>query len=97
MALKNIMELTGDVLIKTDYGQIQKGKDSFNGLFYVKVESIRSDKQKATAFVLFANEKIQFTKNYDFQVSVADGASNFIKQGYLYLKSLPEFANAEDC
>lgn len=33
---------------------------------------------------------------YDFVPSVEDNAPNFIKQGYEYLKTLPEFAGATD-
>lgn len=33
-------------------------------------------------------------RNYNFKPSVTIGSENFIKQGYEYLKSLPEFENA---
>jgi hypothetical protein len=36
-------------------------------------------------------------RTYDFEVSVQNGAKNFIAQGYDYLKTLPEFAGAQDC
>jgi len=32
-----------------------------------------------------------------FTPSVSDGSTNFIQQGYEYLKTLPEFADAVDC
>lgn len=35
-------------------------------------------------------------RNYNFPCSVTDDAPNFIKQGYEYLKTLPEFADAID-
>lgn len=34
---------------------------------------------------------------YNFIPSVDDLAPNFIKQGYEYLKTLPEYADAIDC
>lgn len=34
---------------------------------------------------------------YQFKPSVADDAPNYHKQGYEYLKTLPEFAGAVDC
>jgi hypothetical protein len=37
------------------------------------------------------------SKGYSFIPNVAEGSTNFIKQGYLYLKTLEEFANAIDC
>ena len=91
------MEFEGDLSIKTEYGQIAKGKDSISGVFYVKVDVIRSTKDKGSAMVTFKSDKLDFSKNYAFDVSVADGAPNFIKQAYEYLKTLPEFVNAENC
>jgi hypothetical protein len=35
-------------------------------------------------------------KKYDFTPSVANGAPNFIKQGYEYLKTLSDYADAVD-
>lgn len=35
-------------------------------------------------------------KYYDFTPDVSDGSSNFIKQGYEYIKSLPEFVDSLD-
>lgn len=37
------------------------------------------------------------TIRYAFTPSVADGAANFIKQGYEHLKTLDAFAGATDC
>jgi hypothetical protein len=97
MALKNLMEIEGDLFLKTEHGQISKGKDLIGGIFYVKVEDIRATKNKASANVSFKKDKIEFFKKYAFEVSVADNSSNFIKQAYEYLKSLPEFVNSENC
>jgi len=36
------------------------------------------------------------SNTYVFTTSVADGATNFIKQGYVYLKTLSEFSSATD-
>ena len=36
-------------------------------------------------------------KHYTFAPSVAEDASNFIKQAYEYLKTLDEFSGAIDC
>lgn len=37
------------------------------------------------------------TRLYVFTPSVDEGSENFIRQAYLYLKSLPEYASAKDC
>lgn len=36
-------------------------------------------------------------KIYHFVPSVEDNSANFIKQGYEYLKTLPEYISAIDC
>jgi hypothetical protein len=97
MALKSIFEIEGQSATITSHGPIIKGNETYSGVFYVKVENIRSNKERASAQVLFKNDKIEFFKNYSLDVSVADGAPNFIKQAYEHLKTLPEFVNAEDC
>jgi len=35
-------------------------------------------------------------ESYEFVPNIQDGSDNFIKQGYEYLKTLPEFSNALD-
>lgn len=45
----------------------------------------------------FVEESQVFGAQYSFTPSVQDGAKNFIAQAYDHLKSLPEFAGAEDC
>lgn len=37
-----------------------------------------------------------YRKRFSFSPSVSNGSENFIKQAYEHLKTLPEFANAED-
>lgn len=37
------------------------------------------------------------TQQFIFHPSEAEGSSNIFKQGYEYLKTLPEFATAIDC
>lgn len=42
-------------------------------------------------------ENLLTVKKYTFTPSVAVGSTNFIQQGYEYLKTLPEYADAVDC
>lgn len=42
-------------------------------------------------------ENLIEVRTYTFIPSVMDNSDNFIKQGYQYLKTLPEFSNALDC
>ena len=68
---------------------------------YAMIKSISGTKNQLSMQVAFysnANkEKIIESKQYRFEPSVSDGSTNFIQQGYEYLKTLPEFADAVDC
>jgi hypothetical protein len=62
---------------------------------YIKVERVSGSKESATAEVSFKAEGFSGAKSYPFEPTM-DG-SNFISQAYAHLKTLPEFADAEDC
>jgi hypothetical protein len=97
MALKKIIELEGDTVLNTLYGNVKTGKSKLAIAAYIKVQNVSGNKNNLNATVMFTDDAIQFSKNYAFPASVADGAPNFIKQAYEYLKTLPEFENSEDC
>ena len=97
MALKKIIELEGDTVLNTPYGRIKTSQSKVAIAAYIKVQSISGDKYNINATVMFTDDNIQFNKQYDFPASVVDGAPNYIKQAYTYLKTLPEFENSEDC
>jgi len=65
---------------------------------YIKVRSVNFSKESAQANVDFyksnKSERL-IIKQYDFLVDI--NGENPIKQAYLHLKSLPEFADAVDC
>lgn len=66
---------------------------------YVRVESILMTKSSASAVAVWRKSDgsgIAFDRTeFGFHLSL-DG-DNPIRQAYLYLKTLPEFANATDC
>lgn len=65
---------------------------------YVKICAVSGSKDWVDMRVQFyesGTSKLQ--KTYRFTPSVADGSENFIRQGYEYLKTLPEFSRAVDC
>jgi hypothetical protein len=64
---------------------------------YVKVININGDKNKINANVNFKGDTQEFNKQYEIPMSVEVGAPNFIAQIYEHLKTLEEFAGAEDC
>jgi hypothetical protein len=97
MALRKIIEAEGVAVIQTPDGVIENGTQRVSFSAYVKVILISGNKSQVTANVRFAGDVAQFTKPYQVPVSVEAGAPNFIEQVYQHLKTLPEFAGAEDC
>lgn len=82
---------------------ILKTVDGFEGTLsvkdaYWKIINISGDKEQID-FVIQAFNGEQQVGGFAsfFTPSVEDGSENFIRQAYLYLKTLPEFENAEDC
>lgn len=61
---------------------------------YIKVLSTAGGKDCQNVSVQISSGEKQFIKGYEFCPDM-DGP-NFIKQAYLYLKTLPEFEGAED-
>ena len=97
MALKKIIELEGNTFLKTPYGNINTGESKAAVAAHIKVQHVSGDKNSLTANVAFTGDNIQFNKSYVFATSVEENSPNFIKQAYIYLKTLPEFENSEDC
>ena len=97
MALRKIIEAEGKSVIQTPFASIENGTQRVSFSAYVKVTSIVGNKNQVTAIVDFSSDVAQFAKQYDVPVSVEVNATNFIKQIYEHLKTLPEFAGAEDC
>jgi hypothetical protein len=67
---------------------------------YIRVEGLHGDKNRISINVVFYKKQDDImvqalAKFYSFS-PLMDGG-NFIKQGYIHLKTLPEFAGATDC
>lgn len=97
MALRKIIEAEGKSVIQTSIGNIENGTQRISFSAYIKVTLVNGTKNQINANVHFASDLTQFTKQYQVPVSVESGAPNFIRQVYEHLKTLPEFAGAEDC
>lgn len=71
---------------------------------YARIDSIGGSKDGLTFSLNYYLDQQSFiegkeylkSEQHTFVPSVADDAQNFIKQGYNYLKSLPDFADAID-
>lgn len=65
---------------------------------YVKVVEVSATKYEAQMAVNILESqdgKSYFSETYKFPINL--NGENPIKQGYLYLKTLDEYRNAEDC
>lgn len=64
---------------------------------YFRISSITGDKFGMTATVIGISDGAQvYIQDHVFEPDL-DSSDNFIKQAYLHLKTLPEFADATDC
>ncbi len=97
MSLKKIIEAEGQSVIHSPVGTIQTGIEKVTFAAVCKVTSISGNKAYLDVTVSHVGDVARFERSYSFEPSVADGSPNFIKQAYLYLKTLPEFSGAEDC
>jgi hypothetical protein len=89
MALQKTITLQNGLTAENAYIRIDT-VSGYKGSITVSVNSYVSQTafQEGTAYLE--------QKFYAFVPSVADGAENFIKQGYVHLKSLPECTDAID-
>ena len=97
MALRKIIQTEGKVTIQTSLGIVENGTQQVSFSAYVKVINIKGNKTKLIATVNFKGDSQELTKQYQVPVSVEDNSKNFIAQVYEHLKTLEEFAGAEDC
>jgi hydroxymethylpyrimidine/phosphomethylpyrimidine kinase len=99
MAIKKALVIKGMGYVAFENKYFEMGESSVTTTpLYIKVESVTGSKNKAQAFTSFTDElknQQMFEKSFVFTPNM-DGA-NFIAQAYEYLKTLPEFAGAEDC
>lgn len=65
---------------------------------YFKVESVFSSKEEAVAKLGVRKSKdLEPVRVVSYKFVPDLNGSNFIKQAYQHIKSLPEFAGAQDC
>lgn len=71
---------------------------------YIRIDTVNGSKDELTISANYYIDKqasddgkpLFKYETYNFHPSVADDSPNFIKQGYEYLKTLPEFSEALD-
>ena len=97
MALRKIIELEGESYIRTGQGSFSLGTQKTAFSAYCKIINIVGDKTGGQVTIECQGEKQKITKQEMVVFSTEDGAPNFIKQAYEYLKTLPDWADATDC
>lgn len=97
MSLRKLIEINGEGFINTPSGQISLGNQKFAFSAYCKVVEINANKKTGHILVECSDENYKMIKPYQIPLSVEESSPNFIKQAYLYLKTLPEWADATDC
>ena len=97
MALQKVVQISGESVLRTDFGFVSNGEKTIDVPMYIKVQSVQGDKSNVTALVVYSSEKCTFQKTFSVPVAVDENSQNFIKQAYEHLKTLPEFAGATNC
>ena len=97
MALKKSFTITGTTSISgVPFGYVTGESSYTTPQLYIKVESVSASKTAASADVSYSNDDgIVTSKRFEFMPNLE--GENFIKQAYMHLKSLDEFAGAVDC
>jgi hypothetical protein len=99
MALSLKITASGPATIATELGPVTTAPMSVTFDCIARVTSVSGGKSGCDIVCSFADtvSGISFVRCYGFVPSVADGSTNFIRQAYIHLKSLPEFSGAMDC
>lgn len=97
MAFRKDIEVQGAGFVNSIHGQISIGpqKTRFNA--YCKITTITGDKSSGRVVLECSDDVNRVAFQHTIPFSTEDDAPNFIRQAYLYLKSLPEYAGAVDC
>lgn len=88
MALEKTLEING-LTVTNSYNRIDT-VNGYKGSLSISVNTYASQ-GSFTSGTGYLKQKI-----YTFVPSVSDSAANFIKQGYIYLKTLDDFKDAAD-
>jgi hypothetical protein len=97
MALQKKIEIEGRAYINTGNGPLTLGMQTVEFDAYCKITSLTGNKTQANITIECVGEQKKIVQQYTVPLSVAERAPNFIKQAYVYLKTLPEWAGATDC
>ena len=97
MALKKSMTISGDAIVEIKGATFVAPSYSHTFVdMYIKVIDVKGNKNSIKTNVgFFTDGKFSFSRSYDFVPEMSN--QNFIAQSYNHLKTLLDFAGAEDC
>lgn len=95
MALKIKLSKTAQAWADVDGVRVSLGDQTVNAELYVKVNLVEATKQDGIAHLLISTGGSAQMQSRNFKINLE--GKNFIAQAYDHLKTLPEFAGAEDC
>jgi hypothetical protein len=96
MALTHSINTTLSVRKQSEFGLIEDRTETTTiPNCIIKVLAIEGNKDELNVTVLISKDGLESRRVYSFKPDM-DG-TNFIKQAYLHLKTLPEFEGAVDC
>lgn len=97
MALQKIIKVEGNAYVSTPGGNISMGTQKTSFVAYCKIVSIQGTKQSGKVIVESTGDTFKSVSEYEVPFTVENDSPNFVKQAYLHLKTLPDFAEASDC
>lgn len=96
MALRKSFRIDGSAQIAVNGLSLVEQYSKDMGMCYIKVETVGGNKTEQLVNVSIKNDG-GLTKNFSCSFQPDMNGDNFIAQAYRHLKTLPDFANAEDC
>lgn len=99
MALKQTVTLSGPSFVQSGGALVATGSPATVALpLYIRVTNVAGDKHQQVATVSVIDDSTKSTIRHEMITFSPDMAGpNFIAQAYEHLKTLPQFAEAEDC
>ena len=94
MALELTKTETAATWAEVDGIKVSLGEKEVSATLYIKVNLVRATKESGVANLLISNGNSTQAETKEFPIDL-DGP-NFIKQAYLHIKTLPEFAGSLD-
>lgn len=97
MALSQHRQLTATSSTICEGQLISQLDQAIDAELYIRVCNVLASKNICEIKVELKGDALELVRTYQFDADLTDESANHIKQAYLHLKTLPEFADAIDC